>query len=159
MTYEIVSKRKAHSVTLSTPEDVYQVVKRYAKAKQEYFIVLTLNGAHAVLSISIASIGLVNKTIVHPREVFNRAIHDMATAIIVCHNHPSGLPSPSEEDIKITKCLMDAGNLLGIPLLDHLIITKGGFTSLNKDGFLSRLRMEGSADCVPPTMSSYQNAK
>jgi DNA repair protein RadC len=143
MTYEIVSERKVRNpVTLSRPEDVYRAVKHYAGAKQECFIVLTLDGAHTIISISIVCIGLVNKTIVHPREVFNRAIRDMATAIIVCHNHPSGQTKPSEEDLDVTKRLMDAGNLLGIPLLDHLIITKSGFTSLNKDGFLARLEPE-----------------
>jgi DNA repair protein RadC len=90
--------------------------------------VLTLDGAHQILSISIVSIRLVRETIVHPREVFSRAIRDMATAIIVCHNHPSGQTMPSEEDLEVTKRLMDAGNLLGIPLIDHLIIAKGGFT-------------------------------
>ncbi len=103
MTYQIVSERKLrYPVKISDPKDVYQAVKRYTRAKEEQFIVLTLNGTHEIISICIVSIGLVNKTIVHPREVFNRAIQDMASAIIVCHNHPSGKTEPSPKDLEVT---------------------------------------------------------
>lgn len=138
MTYEIVSERKFRtSVRLSVPEDAYSVVKRYARSKKEQFILLTLNGAHEIISVAIISIGLVNRTVVHPREVFFKAINDLATSVIICHNHPSGKVEPSPEDIELTKRLVSAGELIGIPVLDHLIISKNGYISLLKRGLLS----------------------
>ena len=135
MTYQIVSERRLkRSVKITNPEEVYKLVKRYAGAKQEHFILLTLNGSHAVISISIISIGLVNKTIVHPREVFCRAIKDRASAIIVCHNHPSGSVIPSPEDKQITKDISKAGEIIGIPLIDHIIFAKSGYISLKAQG-------------------------
>jgi len=135
MNYQIVSERRLkHSVKITNPEEVYKLVKRYAGAKQEHFILLTLNGSHSVISISIVSIGLVNKTIVHPREVFRRAIKEAASAIIVCHNHPSGSVIPSPEDRQITKDISKAGAIIGIPLIDHIIFAKSGYISLKAQG-------------------------
>ena len=135
MTYQFVSERRLkREVIIKSPVEVYTLVKRYAAEKKEHFILLTLNGSHSVISVSIVSIGLVNKTIVHPREVYYRAISDMASAIIVCHNHPSGSLIPSEEDRLITKRLYEAGELIGIPLLDHVIFTKTGYSSMKKQG-------------------------
>ena len=135
MTYQIVSERKfKHIAKISSPIEVYTLVKRYAAEKKEHFILLTLNGAHNVISVCIVSIGLVNKTIVHPREVFCRAISDMATAIIVCHNHPSGALIPSDEDRQITERLFAAGELIGIPLIDHIVFSTTGFTSMKEQG-------------------------
>ena len=136
MTYQIISERKLkHKVKIKGPEEVYLLVKRYAEEKQEYFILLTLNGAHNVISISIISIGIVNKTIVHPREVFCRAISDRASSIIVCHNHPSDVVNPSDEDKEITEKIFQTGEIIGIPLLDHIIISKSGYNSLKQQGF------------------------
>jgi DNA repair protein RadC len=139
MTYEIVSERKIRNpVDLKRPENVYPLVKRYGKAKQEYFIVITLNGTHQPISVSIVHIGLVNRTIVHPREVFYRAIRDMAAAVIVCHNHPSGSLHVSPEDLDITKALCEAGKIIGIRVIDHIIISKAGYLSLLKSGQFPR---------------------
>ncbi len=130
MTYEMVSERKArYPVKISMSRDAYGALKRYTVSKQEQFIVLTLNSAHEVISAKIVSLGLLNKTIVHPREVFVKAIKDSAAAVIISHNHPSGQLEASEEDKQITKRLVDAGDLIGIPVLDHLIITKKGYLS------------------------------
>jgi DNA repair protein RadC len=135
MTYQIVSERKLkRKVKIGNPGEVYKIVKRYAEAQQEQFILLTLNGERSVISVSIVSIGLVNKTIVHPREIFCRAISDRASAIIVCHNHPSGSTKPSGEDKQITMRIYDAGEIIGIPLLDHIVFSKTGYTSLKSDG-------------------------
>jgi DNA repair protein RadC len=139
MTYQIVSERRLKdNVKISNPDEAYNLVKRYAKAKQEHFILLPLNGAHSVISVSIVSIGLVNRTIVHPREVFCRAISDRASAIIVCHNHPSGSVRPSDEDKQVTLQIYNAGELIGIPLLDHIVFSKRGYTSLRKDGIIPK---------------------
>jgi len=139
MTYQIVSERKLKSkVKIKAPAEVYKVVKRYAKEKRELFILLTLNGAHNIISVSIITIGIANRTIIHPREIFNKAITDNATAIIVCHNHPSGFLLPSEEDSEITKRICRAGEIIGIPLLDHIIFSKTDFISLKQQGFLTK---------------------
>jgi len=136
MTYEIISKRKKSNPSpIRSPQDVFNLVRRYRDYQQEQFIVITLNGAHEPINVSIASIGLVNRTIVHPREVFVRAIQDMASAIIVCHNHPSGSLSVSPEDNEITERLCSAGELMGIYILDHVIISKSGFISLRNEGY------------------------
>jgi DNA repair protein RadC len=130
-----VSERKMRTTSkIKTPEDIYALVKRYANARQEHFIVITLNQNLEPISVNIVTIGLVNRTIVHPREVFYRAVKDMASNVIVCHNHPSGKTEPSEEDLAITKRLCEAGELLGIKLLDHIIITKTGYYSFTKNG-------------------------
>jgi DNA repair protein RadC len=135
MTYQIVSERRLkHKVKIGNPGEAYNVVERYAKEKQEHFILLTLNGEHCVISVSIVSIGLVNRTVVHPRKIFCRAISDRASAIIVCHNHPSGCLQPSDEDKQITLQIYNTGEIIGIPLLDHIVFTKTGYTSLKKDG-------------------------
>ena len=137
MTYQFISEHKLkRKAKIETPEEVYKLVKRYAGARQEHFILLTLNGAHDVVSISIISIGLVNKTIVHPREVYIKAICDNAVAIIVCHNHPSGETYPSDEDRLITLELYNAGKIIGIPLIDHIIFTKSNYASLKGMGFI-----------------------
>jgi DNA repair protein RadC len=137
MTYQIISERKLkHKVQIKGPEEVYQMVKRYAEEKQEYFILLTLDGSHIVISISIISIGIVNKTLVHPREVFCKAISDRASAIIVCHNHPSDAVNPSDEDKEITERIFQTGEIIGIPLIDHIIISKSGYNSLKQQGLI-----------------------
>jgi DNA repair protein RadC len=135
MTYQIVSERRLkREVTIVNPAEAYELVKRYAGAKQEQFILLTLNGSHSVISVSIVSIGIVNKAIVHPREVFRKAIIDNAAAIIVCHNHPSGSVKPSDEDREATGMLSEAGKIIGIQLIDHIIFSKTGYTSLKSEG-------------------------
>ena len=137
MFYQIVSERRRNNPgAIRQASDIYNLVKPYWKAQKEHFIVVTLNGAHEPISVSIVSIGLVNKTIVHPREVFIRAIKDMATAIIICHNHPSGSLEPSPEDNEITERICKAGGLLGINVLDHIIFSKNGYASLREKGYL-----------------------
>ena len=137
MTYQIVSERRKNNPgAVRTPDDAFNLVKRYGKEQKEHFIVITLNDVHEPISVSIATIGLVNRTIVHPREVFVRAIQDMATAIVVCHNHPSGSLKASDADNEITEMLCEAGKLLGIQVLDHIIFSEAGFRSLRKEGCL-----------------------
>ena len=135
MTYDIISTRKIRkNVLFKQPDDIYVFLKKYAKSEQEYFFVITLNGNHEVISIHITTIGLVNRTIIHPREVFKYAIKDNATAIVICHNHPSGNTQPSGEDTDITRRMKNAADILGIHILDHLIIGKNGYYSYRKGG-------------------------
>ncbi|HOT61932.1 MAG TPA: DNA repair protein RadC [Treponemataceae bacterium] len=124
----------SQSVRIGAAGDVYPLVRHYASLKQEQFLCLSLNGAHEVLAIRVVTIGLLNRTMVHPREVFADPLADRAAAIIICHNHPSGLLEPSEEDRSITRRIHEAGTLLGIPLLDHLIISPKGFFSFADSG-------------------------
>lgn len=101
---------------------------------KENFIALYLDGAHAVIAYSVVSVGLQNVTQVHPREVFQAAILCGAVALVIAHNHPSGNLEPSKEDIKVTKVLKESGELLGIKLLDHVIVTDSSFFSFVENG-------------------------
>lgn len=121
---------------ISVPADVLPVVDDLRGQRQEHFICLTLNGAGEMLAKRTITIGLLNHSLVHPREVFADAITDRAASVICVHNHPSGTLEPSPQDIAITSQLRDAGATLGIQLLDHIIVTKGGFTSLKERGLL-----------------------
>jgi DNA repair protein RadC len=119
---------------ISQPGDIYPLIRHYADRQQEYFIVTSLNGAHEVISIYVASVGTINRTLVHPREVFAPAIEQRAVAILVAHNHPSNIHggeiTPSSEDLDVTRRLKQAGSLLGITVIDHLIIGGEGYYSM-----------------------------
>lgn len=134
MLYDLISERHAPPYRISSPRDAYTVLKRYANARTERFLVVLLNGAHDVVSTRIITVGLLNRTIVHPREVFRPAIVENAAAMLLSHNHPSNRLDPSQEDLDITIRLQDAGELLGIPVLDHLIIGRTGFYSMVEHG-------------------------
>jgi len=136
MKYDIVSERTAPSYKISSPKDIYGALARYARARTERFLVATLSGAHEIIKIHIISIGLINRTVVHPREVFYPAIVDGAVAVIASHNHPSGHLDPSPEDQEITRRLREAGEILGISLLDHVIISRSGYYSFVEHGLL-----------------------
>ena len=118
------------------PSDLIPFVHHYAMQEQEHFICVTLNGAHEIIKIRTVSVGTINKTMVHPREVFTGAIKDMAAAVILCHNHPSGSCVPSSDDIETTHRMVEAGECLGIHVLDHLIITTKGYFSIKEEGLL-----------------------
>ena len=99
--------------------------------KQECFVVLTLNGANRLISNAIVFQGTLDHSLVNPREIFAKALEDRAASIILAHNHPSGSLEPSNEDIQITHKLKEIGQLMDIRVLDHLIVTKDGYRSLN----------------------------
>lgn len=104
--------------------------------KQEFFCTITLNGNGEAISTRVVTIGLLNHTLVHPREVFRDAIIDCAASVILCHNHPSGSLEPSTQDIAIITQLRDAGALIGIQVLDHIIVTKEYHVSMKEKGYL-----------------------
>lgn len=97
---------------------------------QEHFVCLTLDGANRLIAKRTITIGTLNASLVHPREVFADAIADRAASIIVAHNHPSGTLEPSQADLEVTRRLADAGKLLGISVTDHLIVARAGFSSI-----------------------------
>lgn len=109
---------------IDSPEKAVEQLADLRDKKQEYFVCLTLDGANRLITKRIISIGTLTSSLVHPREVFAEAITDRAASIIVAHNHPSGNLEPSQADRDVTERLREAGELLGISLLDHLIITK-----------------------------------
>ena len=122
--------------SVSAPTDIYGTIRKYGKKKQEHFIVICLNGAHQVIKVKVITIGVLNRCLVHPREVFRPAIINNSSAIIIAHNHPSGNTEPSKDDDQITKMLKEAGTILGIEVLDHLIITETKFYSYLEEGKL-----------------------
>ncbi|MCL2213684.1 MAG: hypothetical protein FWC06_00610 [Treponema sp.] len=124
----------AFSVRIKQPADIFTLVRHYADRKQEHFISLSLNGAHEVLAIRIVTIGLVNKTIVHPREVFADLIQDRAAAFCVAHNHPSGQLESSPEDDEITDRLQTAARILGLHFIDHIIFSQNNWRSYRESG-------------------------
>lgn len=120
---------KPEGAKIETPADLLPHVRHYADRKQEHFLCATINGANEILNIRVISIGLIDRTPVHPREVFADALSDRASAVIVAHNHPSGPLEPSLNDIKITEQLKGAGVTVGIDLLDHIIFNRTGYFS------------------------------
>ncbi|MDR2739172.1 MAG: DNA repair protein RadC [Treponema sp.] len=118
------------------PADIFNAVRHLADRRQERFVCLSLNGAHELMAIRTVSLGLVNKTLVHPREVFADPLSDRASAIAVAHNHPSGQLKPSPEDEKITLQLFEAAKILGLRFLDHVIFTHTGYYSYRQAGCL-----------------------
>lgn len=127
---------KPEGVKIVTPADLLPHVRHYADRKQEHFLCASINGANEILHIRVVSIGLIDRSPVHPREVFADALVDRASAVIVAHNHPSGGLEPSLSDIDITTQLKAAGEIVGIALLDHIIFNRTGYYSFLEDGRL-----------------------
>ena len=120
-------------VVIRGPEDLYKLLRpRIAREYREHFVAVLLSTRNAVIGIETISVGSLNASIVHPREVFKPAIIHSASAIALAHNHPSGDVTPSEEDLAITRRLKEAGHLLGIELLDHVVVARRSFASLKE---------------------------
>jgi len=107
---------------IRTPLDVFETLKTRVPAQQEAFYTLSLNGAHQLIRARMISLGIANKTLVHPREVLAPLLEDRAVSFIIAHNHPSGNPQPSQEDKEVTRRIKSLGDSMGIPLLDHVIL-------------------------------------
>ncbi len=131
----LLKDEKSRSVL--TPTDVWAATKDIHNHKKEHFLIFFLDSRNTQIGKhEIISVGTLTASLVHPREVFEPAIACNAAQIIIAHNHPSGDTEPSEEDLKITKRLSEAGKLLGIELLDHIIVANKGFKSLREQGLL-----------------------
>lgn len=124
------------NIRITSSRDVYEELIPYKDKQQEYFLTLYLDGANRLINTEIISIGTLNQSLVHPREVFAYAIEKRCASIIIAHNHPSGILEPSLSDINITKRLQEAGKILGIDILDHVIFTQEGFYSFEEEGIL-----------------------
>lgn len=141
--YKVIEVNQIYRATrqerfkIKSPICVYDLIKRQIGNKaSEEFIMVGLNTKNEVVCTYIVTRGSLNASIVHPREVFRTAIMNNCANIIVAHNHPSGDPTPSYEDVEVTKRLMDAGNILGIDVLDHLVIAGDEYVSIRESGHL-----------------------
>jgi len=135
--FELARRRLLkESIVIQKARDVLPLISYIAHKKQEYFLCISLNGANEVIGNRIVTVGLLNANQVHPREVFVDAISDRAASVILAHNHPSGVLKPSPNDITTTKQLVEAGKILGISVLDHIIITKKGHLSFKEKGLM-----------------------
>lgn len=117
----------ASLVRIASSEDAVPFLSFIADRKQEHLVCMSLSGAHEVFATRVVTVGTVNANLVHPREVFADPIADRAAAVILAHNHPSGSLEPSAEDIRVTARLREAGKILGIEVLDHLVVTRRGW--------------------------------
>jgi len=111
------------------PREIWEELKDLRDHKKEHFVIFYLDSRNQEIKREIVSVGSLNANLVHPREVFEPAVRHLAAQIVLAHNHPSGDPEPSEDDLEITKRLVETGEILGIKVVDHIIITKTGFIS------------------------------
>ena len=125
------------TTTIKTPENLFQQFRSlFENQVKEKFIVFWLNSANRVIGFEVISEGILNSSLVHPREVFRGAIVNSCASIIVAHNHPSGNPEPSKEDVEITKKLVDSGKIIGITVFDHLIFVNNRYLSFVERGLM-----------------------
>jgi len=115
-----------------TPKDVWNELKDIRDNKKEHFVIFFLDARNQEIKREIISVGSLNANLVHPREVFEPAVRHLAAQVILAHNHPAGDPEPSEDDLEITKRLVEAGDILGIDIVDHIIVTKNSFLSFKQ---------------------------
>jgi DNA repair protein RadC len=134
---ELPNLRTRRSVVLRSPEDVFRLYgDLFTGQVRERFVVFWLDASNKVTGFEIVTEGTLNSSLAHPREIFRGAIVATAASIIVAHNHPSGNPEPSSEDIEITRQLAESGKVIGIPVHDHIIFAGDAFTSLAERGLI-----------------------
>ena len=120
---------RPEGIRIETPSDLVPHIRHYVDRKQEHFICASVNGANEIINIRVVSIGLIDRSHVHPREVFADPLIDRASAVILAHNHPVGALNPSEQDIETTRRLQQAGEIMGITVLDHIIFNSTEYYS------------------------------
>ena len=120
-------------IIIQTAQDVLLQVRDIADKKQEYLVVLYLNARHELVQKEVVGVGSLNSLRITPKEIFSHALQTPCASIIVAHNHPSNDPSPSDDDIQFTKRIHEAGEVLGIPLIDHLVVSASGYYSFRED--------------------------
>ena len=121
--------------SIRNSRDIYELFSYLSRETKEHFIALHLDTKNKIVCVDTISVGSLTSSIVHPREVFKSVLLSSAASIAIIHNHPSGTPEPSRDDINITKKLKAAGDFLGIPVLDHIIIGNGSYISLTEKGY------------------------
>lgn len=136
LSYSVADAPLQTTEPADTPAKVLKFLDEYRTRDREHFIALYLNSRSSVIAIEVVSVGTVSASLVHPREVFKGAILFNAATVIVAHNHPSGDPEPSAEDRECTRRLRQAGELLGIPLIDHIVMGKASHVSFRDRGLI-----------------------
>lgn len=143
MKYDLITVRSTRTpYKVSRPSDVYEAIKRYANSKVEKFFAISLDGQHAILHINMVSVGTTNRCMAVPRDIFHAAITDQATALVVAHVHPSGCNTPSQEDRVVSDRLREVGEIIGIPMLDHIVFSKTGYFSFVEGGMLEPVKID-----------------
>jgi len=138
----VLTLKEQDKKIINQPEDVAKILRRLLQLEdkfdqeKEHFYCIHLDTRNRIKLIELVSLGILNASLVHPREVFRRAILEGAAKILIAHNHPSGQVEPSDADLEITKKLRQAGDILGIPLVDHLIFTQTYTNSLSVSAFV-----------------------
>ncbi len=130
----LLKNKKAELIM--SPKDVWEKMEDLRDSKKEHFVIFFLDSRNQIIKREIISVGTLNSSLVHPREVFEPAIRYSTSQIIISHNHPSGLLKPSEEDLSMTKRLLEAGKILGIDILDHIIVCKDEYKSLRENNLI-----------------------
>jgi DNA repair protein RadC len=139
------AKRAAHArqrrripsaKAILSPRDIYRQLRVSKNARQERVFLFCLDTRGCAIKRDIVSVGTLNAALIHPREIFYPAIINNAASVIVAHNHPSGDPTPSDEDVNVTRMLAKAGEIIGISVLDHVVVARDGYTSLREKGYL-----------------------
>lgn len=123
-------------ITCSNPQSVYDYLLPYSCEEQEHFIVILLDGANQIKFSKVITIGTINRTLVHPREIYSIALEHRAVSLIVAHNHPSGYLEPSADDLEVTYRLKKVGEIVGVPVVDHIVFGRTGFYSMSEHGEL-----------------------
>lgn len=127
---------------IACPQDVHAILEALLASEdevdrdKEHFWVFQLDTRHQIKVLELVSLGILNAALVHPREVFTRAIANRCNAILAAHNHPSGNAMPSQEDLEITRQLVKAGEILDVKLVDHVIVTDSGYVSMKNEGLI-----------------------
>ncbi|MBU1598903.1 DNA repair protein RadC [bacterium] len=134
--FELVRRHIKESIKVTGVKEVLPLISDIVNKQQEYFVCISLNGANEVIEKRIVTVGLLDKSQVHPREVFADVISDRAASVIFAHNHPSGELKPSNSDLRIHEQLTEAGKILGIRILDHVIVSKKGHYSFQEEGLI-----------------------
>jgi len=132
----LFKEKSEREIFINSPEDVAKELSHIKENKKENFVVLYLDARNKLIYKETVSIGSLNANLVHPREVFEPAVRHLAAQIVLAHNHPSGDPEPSEDDLVITKKLVESGKILGIEVFDHIIVTKADFFSFKNKGLI-----------------------
>lgn len=128
--------KKAHIAQLLSPRDVFEALRDIRESRKEHFVVFFLDTRNQQIHREIISVGTINASLVHPREVFEPAVKYLAAQVIAAHNHPSGATEPSEDDLLVNKRLVSSGKILGIEVIDHIIVTRAEFLSFKEKGLM-----------------------
>ena len=132
----LYKEKVEEEIFINSSQDVLKEVSHIRENKKENFVVLYLDARNKLIYKETISIGTLNANLVHPREVFEPAVKNLAAQIILAHNHPSGDPEPSEDDLILAKRLVEAGKIMGIEVTDHIVIAKSGFVRFKEKGII-----------------------